>query len=1403
MASGASLMQIDRSATVAFAPGGPFLAAGTVAGAIDMSFSTSSVLEVFGLDFAASDAGPSLAGSVPVQERFHRLAWGAKPSEASGLGWGILAGGLADGSICLWNPAAIIEGQGGSALLSKMQKHTGAVKGLEFNGFSLNLLASGAADGELCIWDVAAPAQPSLYPALKGPAAGAAAGAAPEITYISWNRKVQHILASTQVDGATVVWDLKKQRPVITLKDPNSQRRCSVLQWNPDVATQLVVASDDDRSPTLQMWDLRNSMSPVKEFVGHTKGVLGMSWCQQDHSLLLSCSKDNRTICWDVNTTDVVCEMPSQDNWSFDVQWSPTVPGVFSTSTFDGKVSLCNVLSCTSGSSVETFNADFSVSTALGARRRRGRPQQQQLCGAAAPAPRRAAPDGAAAAAGDVKPLKKAPTWLRRPAGVCFGFGGRLVSFANHKQQVTDPMSGQVRPVDTGTISVTQVVTEHELVAHSEAFESAVAGRDRAALQVLAPRRRWPLACPCAGRPAPPRRPRRARADAAPPPRRRRHARQEFCAGKAAAAAGLGAGEEAETWTFMGVLFEDDARRQLLAKLGFSEALLAGAGGAGAPADGGAPGGGPARKSSVGLAEQQLTSAMEQLGVGDGARAELARARPGRARRRAHCAAAARRPAPPRAAGCGAAGKPVIEVPGGEDFFNQADDPHGFFDSLPDQPSGDHGAAAAAAVAAGGGLAGTSSLGGGGGSMGAAGLSNGGASEPATPMGDPNHVPEGAEREDDIQKAIFVGNYEGAVDTCLKVGRLADALLIANIGGGELFKKTMARYMRRNPRPYMAVISAMVDGDYMSLVKTRPVGQWRETLAVLATYTGADQWAGLCDALASRLGQTGMLHAASLCYICAGNVDQAVSYWSRAVRGGGGVEALQGVIEKSVVLGLATNTATASPSLADLVTTYASTLATQGRLGAALRYLDMVPGEASTSVAVLRDRIFRSGAPSLPADAAAPPFPFQAEDIRPAVDQGAAAQAAAAQQQYAGYGAPAAAAANPYTAGGYGAAGAAPQQQAGGYGQQAGYGAPAATQGAGGYGAAAAGGYGQAAGGGGYGAAPQQAGGYGQQAGYGAPAAAQGAGGYGAAAAGGYGQAAGGGYGAAAGGGYGGYGAAPQQPAAAVYQPKRGGAVPAPPPPQPSLTPAAPAAAGPPGGAVPVPGAFTPAPVAPGSGGMGGAQTTVAPRAAFTPTASATVAQPPPAAAAGYGAPGMAPPPVAGPHGSMAPGGMLGGAPGSGSYAPAGMAGGMGGGMVGGLAPPPAHAAPPPPPPGPPAHISMATADVSKVPADQRGVLGSLGNLFNACMPLANTPARKREMDDNSRRIGGLFWRLNEGQVAPHVVAKLQAMCAALDAGNWPAAQHIQIELTASDWDECGVWLTALKRLIKIRQSMG
>jgi len=35
------------------------------------------------------------------------------------------------------------------------------------------------------------------------------------------------------------------------------RRRCSVLQWNPDVATQLVVALDEDSSPSVRVLTMR------------------------------------------------------------------------------------------------------------------------------------------------------------------------------------------------------------------------------------------------------------------------------------------------------------------------------------------------------------------------------------------------------------------------------------------------------------------------------------------------------------------------------------------------------------------------------------------------------------------------------------------------------------------------------------------------------------------------------------------------------------------------------------------------------------------------------------------------------------------------------------------------------------------------------------------------------------------------------------------------------------------------------------------------------------------------------------------------------------------------------------------------------------------------------------------
>lgn len=34
-------------------------------------------------------------------------------------------------------------------------------------------------------------------------------------------------------------------------------------------------------------------------------GVIAMSWCPNDSSYLLTCAKDNRTICWDTVSAEV------------------------------------------------------------------------------------------------------------------------------------------------------------------------------------------------------------------------------------------------------------------------------------------------------------------------------------------------------------------------------------------------------------------------------------------------------------------------------------------------------------------------------------------------------------------------------------------------------------------------------------------------------------------------------------------------------------------------------------------------------------------------------------------------------------------------------------------------------------------------------------------------------------------------------------------------------------------------------------------------------------------------------------------------------------------------------------------------------------------------------------------
>ena len=108
----------------------------------------------------------------------------------------------------------------------------------------------------------------------------------------------------------------------------------------------------------------------------------------------------------------------------------------------------------------------------------------------------------------------------------------------------------------------------------------------------------------------------------------------------------------------------------------------------------------------------------------------------------------------------------------------------------------------------------------------------------------------------------------------------------------------------------------------------------------------------------------------------------------------------------------------------------------------------------------------------------------------------------------------------------------------------------------------------------------------------------------------------------------------------------------------------------------------------------------------------------------------------------------------------------------------------------------MTNVDVSKVPPELAPVAMTLRRLFDQVAASAGA-AKRRETEDTSKKLGTLLWKMNEGQVSRNVSARLVEIARAIDAGDAAAASQLQVSLTTTDWDECGAWLTALKRLLK------
>ncbi|XP_052629323.1 protein transport protein Sec31A isoform X8 [Harpia harpyja] len=446
------LKEIDRTAMQAWSPAQQhpiYLATGTSAQQLDATFSTSASLEIFELDLSDPSLDMKSCATFSSTHRYHKLIWGPHSMTSGERVSGVLIAGGENGNVILYDPAKIIAGDT-EVIIAQKDKHTGPVRALDVNMFQTNLVASGANESEIYIWDLNNFATP-MTPGVK-------TQPLEDISCIAWNRQVQHILASASPSGRATVWDLRKNEPIIKVSDHNNRMHCSGLAWHPDVATQMVLASEDDRLPVIQMWDLRFASSPLRVLESHTRGILAIAWSMADSELLLSCGKDAKILCSNPNTGEVLYELPTNTQWCFDIQWCPRNPAVLSAASFDGRISVYSILGgSTDGlrqKQVDQLSLSFGNLDPFGM----GQPLPPlQL-------PQQTAPQSV------ILPLKKPPKWIRRPVGASFSFGGKLVTFENAKSQQQPGIEQQQRH----HVYLSQVVTEKEFLARSNQLQEAV-----------------------------------------------------------------------------------------------------------------------------------------------------------------------------------------------------------------------------------------------------------------------------------------------------------------------------------------------------------------------------------------------------------------------------------------------------------------------------------------------------------------------------------------------------------------------------------------------------------------------------------------------------------------------------------------------------------------------------------------------------------------------------------------------------------------------------------------------------------------------------------------------------------------------------------------------------------------
>ncbi len=136
----------------------------------------------------------TLIGSSKISSRLATLDWSGLAGKGKDYPYGVIAGGMGDGSVVIWDPAVLVAANrtmsGKSGRLASIQRHNGAVSGLGFNPHknSSHLLASGGVDPHVLRISIERAASTKGFVPAPPPCSTAHEG---EISKCAWNTQVR------------------------------------------------------------------------------------------------------------------------------------------------------------------------------------------------------------------------------------------------------------------------------------------------------------------------------------------------------------------------------------------------------------------------------------------------------------------------------------------------------------------------------------------------------------------------------------------------------------------------------------------------------------------------------------------------------------------------------------------------------------------------------------------------------------------------------------------------------------------------------------------------------------------------------------------------------------------------------------------------------------------------------------------------------------------------------------------------------------------------------------------------------------------------------------------------------------------------------------------------------------